>query len=172
MADYHLIMDLVPGLTMIYFKRRFPSSIKLSFAQAAILIGIGLQRKSFSEISSSLRLPISQVLALFNKTMKKFVKSIRRVFEQHIEEEMAGGKKRGNAAKFQPLKEELLSSLDKEGKKILQKKSQEQKFVKKLEQQATRSVPKSFQKFEIDLENGQSVENQGGTYLVKRKAGK
>jgi len=63
--------------------------LKLSYAQAAILIGIGLQRKSFTEITKELSIPINQTLALFNKSMKKFVKHIRQIYEKSIEMEMS-----------------------------------------------------------------------------------
>ena len=42
LVDYHMILDLIPDLARQFFVRKFTGELKLSYAQAAILIGIGL----------------------------------------------------------------------------------------------------------------------------------
>ena len=59
--------------------------MKLAYTQAAILLGIGLQYKSFDEISVELNIQCNQLLALFNKMIKKFVNQIRLLYENEIE---------------------------------------------------------------------------------------
>ncbi|KAJ7222857.1 DUF699-domain-containing protein [Mycena haematopus] len=50
--------------------------VKLSAVQSAILLGLGLQRKSVEEIETELSLPVSQTLALFSKVIRKITKRL------------------------------------------------------------------------------------------------
>ena len=56
-VDYHLILDLLPTIARSFFLKRFRST--LSYAQAAILLGMGLQHKTVDTISEELTLPAS-----------------------------------------------------------------------------------------------------------------
>ena len=49
-VDYHLILDLVPVLARLYFTGSFGQSLNLGYTNQVILIGLGLQMKSFEEI--------------------------------------------------------------------------------------------------------------------------
>lgn len=83
LVDYHLVLDLLPPLTGAYFAGLLPSS--LSYAQAAILLKLGLQRRDISELEAELSLPTSQVLALFSKSMRKLYGHLRSVKEAAVE---------------------------------------------------------------------------------------
>ena len=60
--DYHVILDLMPMVSQLFFQRRFDgkqnqdtegttkSSVSLSAVQSAILLGMGLQRKSVEDM--------------------------------------------------------------------------------------------------------------------------
>ena len=48
LVDYHVIMDLMPSIATLYFTDRFPFG--LSAVQAAVLLAVGLQRKSLEDI--------------------------------------------------------------------------------------------------------------------------
>ena len=50
MLDYHVILDLLPTLSTLYFSQRFPGEIKLSGVQSSILLALGLQRKPVEDI--------------------------------------------------------------------------------------------------------------------------
>lgn len=69
LVDYHLVLDLVPAVARLYFLERIPAS--LSYGQAAILLSLGLQHQELSAVEAHLRLASNQVLALFNKAMRK-----------------------------------------------------------------------------------------------------
>ncbi|EJT98812.1 N-acetyltransferase Nat10 [Dacryopinax primogenitus] len=71
MLDYHVVLDLIPVLSNLYFLQRVPAIGRLSGVQASILLSIGLQRKTVEEIESELGLPVNQVLALFIKVIRK-----------------------------------------------------------------------------------------------------
>lgn len=47
MVDFHLVLDLVPTIAKLFFnKQTLPKgTVNLSYVQAAILIGLGLQYK-------------------------------------------------------------------------------------------------------------------------------
>ncbi|RLN93976.1 hypothetical protein BBJ28_00016924, partial [Nothophytophthora sp. Chile5] len=70
MVDYHMIVDLVPSLARLYFLQRFPQ-LTLSYLQRAILVSLGLQHQSVDVIQQELNVPSNQLLALFNKAVRK-----------------------------------------------------------------------------------------------------
>ncbi len=85
LVDYRLITDLLPALSQMFFLNKLPKSLKLSYAQAAILIGLGLQYKHIDNVSAELKLPASQALALFNKAIRKITNQFKRAFEKDVE---------------------------------------------------------------------------------------
>ncbi|XP_058111016.1 RNA cytidine acetyltransferase 2-like [Magnolia sinica] len=75
LADYHLILDLVPTLAHQYFQERLP--VTLSAVQASILLCMGLQNQDITYIEGQLTLNSQkierhQILSNFIKVMKKF----------------------------------------------------------------------------------------------------
>jgi N-acetyltransferase 10 len=93
-----LIIDLVPVLAKFFFDKKF--NIKLAYTQAAILLGVGLQFKSFEDIAKELNIQISQLLALFSKTMKKFTNQIKLLYEKEIDREDENRVKYGDVKFF------------------------------------------------------------------------
>lgn len=95
--DYHVILDLLPTLATLYFDRRMTTlrpngdnsdgtsnekGVKLSALQSALLLAMGLQRKTVEEVGEELSLEVNQVLAQFAKVIKKmvgFLQGIQRV---------------------------------------------------------------------------------------------
>ncbi|PNW85567.1 hypothetical protein CHLRE_03g192850v5 [Chlamydomonas reinhardtii] len=75
LVDYHLVLDLVPPLAAAYLRGRVP--VSLSYGQAAIMLVLGLQLREVSALEESLGLPSNQVLALFNKAMRKIYGCLR-----------------------------------------------------------------------------------------------
>lgn len=76
MIEHHVIMDLVPLLSTLYFSRKLGSECTLSAAQQAILLALGLQRKPIEALEGELGLTPSQVLALFAKIIRRIVKTL------------------------------------------------------------------------------------------------
>lgn len=79
--DYHVVLDLVPPLAILFIHGAFGERISLSWTQARILVGIGLQRKTVDELMVEMDLPANQLLAFFSKTIRRFVKAFRSVEE-------------------------------------------------------------------------------------------
>merc|ERR1712205_196513 len=72
--DYHLILDLLPPLALAYFTGRL--QVNLSFVQATILLCLGLQFRSVSDMEKSIDITTSQVLTLINKTIRKLISQL------------------------------------------------------------------------------------------------
>lgn len=88
LLDYHVIVDLLPLISNIYFNKKTGNEINLSSVQAAILLAIGLQRKDMDQISKELNLPSNQSMAMFSKIIRKFSTYFRSLLSKAIEEEM------------------------------------------------------------------------------------
>lgn len=81
MSDYHLINYLVPRLAEMYFLNRLGSidlspgqkneNLKIRALEQAILLGLGLQRKTVDDLSKEFKLKEGQqLLGIFNKIIK------------------------------------------------------------------------------------------------------
>ena len=82
LVDYHVILDLLPTLTRFFFLNKMP--FNLSYAQAAILLGVGLQHKKIEDVGKDIDLQSNQILALFNKSIRKFVKYFKIIDKQRF----------------------------------------------------------------------------------------
>lgn len=80
LVDYHVVVDMLPAVARTYFLDGF--ELSLSPAQGAILVSLGLQHCTVDDLQGSLDLPALQILALFNKVMRK-VNSYLRQKEVH-----------------------------------------------------------------------------------------
>lgn len=89
LVDHHLVSDLLPIVGTLFFQRRLPSVGPLPWLHAAILLGLGLQYKPVEALVNELQMPSHQILALFNKAVRRLTGAIRAVQEQSVEAEMA-----------------------------------------------------------------------------------
>lgn len=83
LADFHMILDLVPKLARQFFTERLP--VTVSYTQASILLCMGLQRKDMSKIEEETPLERQQILSSFIKMMKKFYQYLSHVVIKGIE---------------------------------------------------------------------------------------
>ncbi|KAK9470259.1 GNAT acetyltransferase 2-domain-containing protein [Dipodascopsis tothii] len=108
LLDYHVIVDLLPAIAQLYFTHRLrhtavaggaraDDDVKLSAVQATILLGIGLQKKEVADLEKELKLPSSQVLAMFAKIIRKVSTFFTAVLERAIADEDGGEKKSSTA---------------------------------------------------------------------------
>ncbi|KAG1068587.1 hypothetical protein G6F42_026360 [Rhizopus arrhizus] len=144
MLDYHVIIDMIPTIAELYFRGEMPADIKLSGVQSAILLGIGLQRKSIDQLQSELSLASNQVLALFVKIIRKMSQYFAKVEAKAYEETVpalkpskkADGNKRDAAddEAWKPLKEELEADLEKAGDEVMDElKSKQRELIDSLD---------------------------------------
>lgn len=93
MVDYHMVMDLVPGLAREYFLAPPAArAFSLSPVQAAILLALGLQQRIIEDLEKELRLPVSQLLAMFIKCVRKFAAKHRAAQIKGLEDAEAPAK--------------------------------------------------------------------------------
>uniref|UniRef100_A0A670HTS1 RNA cytidine acetyltransferase n=1 Tax=Podarcis muralis TaxID=64176 RepID=A0A670HTS1_PODMU len=88
MVDYHLIMDMIPAISKMYFLNQL-GDMTLSATQSALLLGIGLQHKSVDQLEKELELPSGQLMGLFNRSIRKVVQVFNTILEKAVEEQMA-----------------------------------------------------------------------------------
>ena len=91
LCDHHLITDLLPIIARLYFLGRFGPEITVSSVQAALLVGVGLQNKTVDDISKELSLPSNQVLAMFNKAVRKVSIVLNAIVEAEEKKSMTAG---------------------------------------------------------------------------------
>ena len=97
LCDHHLVTDLLPSIARLYFTGRFGSDFSLSGVQAALLCGVGVQNRDVDMITAELGLPSNQVLAMFNKAVRKISIALNSMMEEHEKQSMLGGEKRRKA---------------------------------------------------------------------------
>ncbi|WVQ84360.1 hypothetical protein IAT38_006512 [Cryptococcus sp. DSM 104549] len=97
MVDYHVVLDLVPTLSSLFFSRRL-ADCPLAPAQQAILLALGLQRKNVEALESELGLTSTQTLALFGKILRKITKHLQDLQKASIAEGMPAEPRLGGAA--------------------------------------------------------------------------
>jgi len=72
LVDFHLVLDLLPALARAYaLGDTFPSDVVLSPLQRVLLVAMGLQHKSVEDAERELGLPAQQLLAFFNKAVRR-----------------------------------------------------------------------------------------------------
>ncbi|KAK9165712.1 hypothetical protein Scep_000903 [Stephania cephalantha] len=83
LVDFHMILDLAPVLAQQYFQEKIP--VTMSYAQASVLLCMGLQNQNVTYIEGAMKLERQQILSLFIKTMRKFQKYLHNVASKEIE---------------------------------------------------------------------------------------
>jgi N-acetyltransferase 10 len=157
LLDYHVIMDLLPKLANFYFMNRLErkaqvasesSMVKLSAVQSAIIAGVGLQKKTIDDLQKDLEIPVSQILALLGKSVRKASGYLNSVVEMGIEKEITDenekakkelskkyeqGDKKSKALNdeeaWDPLSKSLNEDLDEAGKEELKNYSEKQREI-------------------------------------------
>ncbi|KZC10103.1 N-acetyltransferase 10 [Dufourea novaeangliae] len=138
MADYHLVMDLLPPLARLYFLNMMGDT-HLSAVQSAILLGLGLQRKTVDKLAEELDLPSSQLLGLFNRIIRKFVQYLNGVAENFIESTMMKKESNNENVQLNPISgKSLHDELETAAKELKSKQKAELEKLKRenLEQYA------------------------------------
>lgn len=97
LCDHHLVTDLLPVVAKLYFTGRFGNSFNVSSVQAALLCGIGLQSRNVDNLKAELGLPSNQVLAMFNKAVRKISITLNSIVEAKVKQSLLSGDKRRKA---------------------------------------------------------------------------
>ncbi len=84
-------------------------------------MGIGLQHKSVEELEKELQLPPNQILAMFNKIVKKLINILEEINVNQVDKILFANDKEKNYKaldKLQPLKQSLEEELNEASRKI------------------------------------------------------
>nr|XP_033784109.1 RNA cytidine acetyltransferase [Geotrypetes seraphini] len=125
MVDYHLIMDLIPAVSRLFFLQQL-GSLSLSAAQSALLLGIGLQHKSLEQLEKEIELPTSQLMGLFNRIIRKVVQLFNTVQEKAVEEQMVTAKE----VILEPILKSLNEDLEEAAREFQEKHDEEMQKLK------------------------------------------
>jgi len=172
MTNYNMIIDLIPIIAHLYFNKKI--YVPLSYIQAGVLLGVGLQRKNFDEIVKEFNIEINQLLAMFNKMVKKFVGYIKNIYQKDIElEEEKDNEKNKEVLKTKKTEfsgnilKEMQKELKGEGDKIIEKDRETKKKymeekLKKMEKKEEmtkkkRKREKTQNKEDIESDNSDSI---------------
>ncbi|KAK2565431.1 RNA cytidine acetyltransferase [Acropora cervicornis] len=93
------------AVSRLFFLQRL--HFELSAVQSAILLGLGLQHKSIDKLEKELELPSSQLLGLFNRTIRKVVQCFNSVLESAFDSQVTKEKE----VTMEPLAQELQDDL-------------------------------------------------------------
>ncbi|EIW67515.1 hypothetical protein TREMEDRAFT_33355 [Tremella mesenterica DSM 1558] len=88
MIDYHVILDLVPLLSALSFGGRLGEDGSLSVAQQAVLLALGLQRKSIEDLQTDLDLSPPQVLANFAKIIRRITHALKQIQKSSVSKDL------------------------------------------------------------------------------------
>jgi N-acetyltransferase 10 len=91
LVDFHMILDLMPSVARLVFLRRLPG-VRLSKLQLAVLLAMGLQGKDVDSLGSEIGAPVPQLLAMFNKGVRKISACFRRLEEHRAAREVTEGR--------------------------------------------------------------------------------
>lgn len=157
MADYHLIMDLVPTFSRLYFLGRL-SNLHMSPVQSALLLGLGLQHKKIDELAKEFDLPGTQLLGIFNKITKKILDVLNRVLESSIENEIPNSASEV-ASSLKPFGESLSEEFRKADVEMKRKQRDELQQLKQehLKQYAIKGNETSWSSALSSLKTGSSL---------------
>ncbi|XP_018616345.1 RNA cytidine acetyltransferase [Scleropages formosus] len=127
MVDYHLIMDMIPGIARIFFLKQL-GDVSLSAAQCALLLGVGLQHKTVEQLEQEIELPCSQLMGLFNRLVRKVVQFFTNVQEKAVEADMVAPKD----VTMEPTIRSLGDDLDEAAKEFQEKHKKEMEKIKEM----------------------------------------
>ncbi|XP_045597663.1 RNA cytidine acetyltransferase [Procambarus clarkii] len=113
LADRHLIMDLLPSIANLFFMKKIPT-VHLSPLQCGLLVGLGLQLKSFDEVIKPLDLPIESALGQFNRAIRRLLKALSTIQETALARHLP--KSTATLVEFKPVSISLHQDLEEAAK--------------------------------------------------------
>lgn len=148
MVDYRLITDLLPNIAFLYFDDRLSQDVKLKSIEAAILLGLGLQYKSVDTMVAELDMASNQLLALFNKAIRRlssyFDEICKEAIRAKIEDESAkhrAGSSVANA-EMRPVPISLEEDLEEAAKEVQKRQKRDREVLQE-------EISKNLQQYTI-----------------------
>lgn len=95
LVDYHLIIDLMPTIGKLYFKKEL-GDLHFSALQQVIIVAIGLQHKSIDKLAEELQIEASELLGLFHKVIRRVSQYFDVILNEDYENEGANNQLQQN----------------------------------------------------------------------------
>lgn len=157
LVDYHVIVDLLPKLAELHAMGAFEcgdGAVRLSPAQCAILVALGLQKKRVDDLEKELMIEGSQVLALLNKIVRKLAKWLRDKEEAEMAKEIGDDETR---AKVNERLQSVLAPVEDEGSQREDGRERQQNGDESTAENAEAKglVTPSLQRFRIEASEGE-----------------
>ncbi|CAD6186507.1 unnamed protein product [Caenorhabditis auriculariae] len=176
MLDVQITMDLLPRVASLYFEQRLPATQKLAVAQSAILLAVGLQKKSFESVASELDIPLNQIFALHTKAIRKLADTFDEICQVSIRKDLeekeaaiAATKAENGGSDLKPLSVSLEDELESAATEIRKRQERDRKTL-------LAELGRDLKKYEISAEQKdleEAFDNGGmkfaGTIAVKNK---
>lgn len=128
LLELQVVVDLVPSIALLYFGQRLRvhadgaeagTELAVSGLSAALLLAVGLQRRSLEDIAAELTLPVSQAHTLLCKAVRYIVKNLRALEKEALEREVADEAPPSRVSALAPLTENLETELMAAGREAL-----------------------------------------------------
>ncbi|XP_024980530.1 RNA cytidine acetyltransferase 2-like isoform X3 [Cynara cardunculus var. scolymus] len=161
LADHHLISDLKLPLAYLYFQEKFP--VTLSYAQASVLLCMGLQNQDASYAEGVMKLERQQILSLFMKVMKKFQKYLNSVSSKQFSATLPPVKE----VELKPHSISVDEDLDEAAKKVKDDMKAKSDGLLNLDFLQRYAIADKDVDFESALQNGSGKIPSGGVVSVK-----
>lgn len=138
LLDYHVIIDMLPYISALYFQHKISKEVALSHVQGAILLAVGLQRKDVDQVSKELKIESNQGMAMFSKVIRKVSQHFRSLVKEAIEEELPAleedenikemnGEEISTVNDVEEMERELLGELNEAGSEVITEMKERQK---------------------------------------------
>jgi N-acetyltransferase 10 len=141
------VRDLIPTVAHLFFFGRLGPELRLSQLQCAILLGMGLQSKTIDQLAKETTLPAGQLLAMFNKSVRKISKCLQKIFEDEAAREVdhslnqAKSKSKNKLKKLKSNHKQTLANDLQEGAAVAQRQQEDDLMMK--------SVPEEFMEYAV-----------------------
>eukprot|EP01006_Ploeotia_vitrea_P034891 TRINITY_DN65816_c7_g2_i1.p1 TRINITY_DN65816_c7_g2~~TRINITY_DN65816_c7_g2_i1.p1 ORF type:complete len:1119 (-),score=665.11 TRINITY_DN65816_c7_g2_i1:99-3455(-) len=143
--------------------------LSLSFSQSAIMLAIGLQHKSVSDIEAELGITATQVLALFNKSIRKISKSLRSLEESDVASSLPDVQqhKRAIEGALQPLTQSLAQDLSHGAKQVSSLKKRQSNMLEQLGPLDQFAIKGDDESWQAALGSGDAKKKAGSVSIRK-----
>ncbi|WFC97046.1 N-acetyltransferase 10 [Malassezia brasiliensis] len=140
LLELQVVLDLLPTLAALYFAGRLrvigddeeaaTTQLTVSGLSAALLLAIGLQRRTLDDAAGELQLPLSQAHTLLAKAVRWIVQNLRALERRSVAQTLEAPAQAEAPARTQPVLQELDAELAEAGRDALAEQDAAQKQMR------------------------------------------
>ncbi|KAI3614609.1 hypothetical protein CBS9595_003880 [Malassezia furfur] len=140
LLELQVVLDLLPTLATLYFAGRLrvvgddeesaATQLTVSGLSAALLLAVGLQRRTLDDAAGELQLPLSQAHTLLAKAVRWMVQNLRALERRSVAQTLEAPAPAEAPARAQPVLQELDEELAEAGRDALAEQDAAQKQMR------------------------------------------